>query len=132
MEPLELPPDLAALEERLQARPQPPLSPALRQRVLTTLVAHRAGRRSWKVFGAGLAAAALLGLNLTMTAVNSLGSRKLSAEDTADIAALTRQIQEIAPELSPREARGRALLYGSGRFGATALPGAARPLPHNE
>src|SRR4051794_2092994 len=76
----ELPPELRKLEAALAARPMPPANPAQRARVMGAVRQELAARpnscrsatgpRSFWQFAAGVAAALVLGINLSMSAAN--------------------------------------------------------------
>jgi hypothetical protein len=113
MRPPDLPPDLAALERLLEARPSPPHDPDLRRRVLEAVAGEladegRAGPGSFWRFAAGVAAAVLLACNLAVSVAHDtdwrLDAPPPPEDDTAG------RIAGLLPELSEPEAQRQALL----------------------
>jgi hypothetical protein len=109
----ELPDDLADLERRLAAaRPQP--DAALRQRVLASVqdeLRREAGASTnefWR-FAAALAATVLLGAYLSMSAALNVGWQQ-SGNDGGDIAAATKRLQQLDPNMTEQEARRQVLM----------------------
>jgi hypothetical protein len=117
----DLPPDLAELERRLAARPrvEPPagLGPRVRDAARVALRPRPAdgGWRSW----AALAAAVLIGLNLSMSVAGSTDWRLTAAVEPEQVNATADRLRAAAPDLSERELRRQALLY---RVGAGLTP----------
>jgi hypothetical protein len=105
---MDLPPDLADLERRLARRNSPPLPGELRQRVLAAVRRASDGHDFWR-FAAGVAAAALLAINLSMSVANDTDWHLIDAPVPRDTGA-AEQLGALLPELSPQEARRQALL----------------------
>lgn len=100
-----LPPDLAALERELAARPGVTPPEGHRGRILVAVsgeldAARRSSRRWW----AGAAAAALLWANLSLSVANDTGWAMRSEPDTAATAALAAEVRALLPDLPEREA----------------------------
>lgn len=101
-----LPEDLEELERQLAASRQAP--PArLRGRVLAAVPGNAARTDLWR-FAVGVAAVMLLCLNLAMSAANHMDWRYCTPRTPSDLAADVRQLREVAPGLSEREARAIA------------------------
>ncbi|HET6575075.1 MAG TPA: hypothetical protein VFG68_15820 [Fimbriiglobus sp.] len=112
----ELPADLAALERRLADRPRVAPSTGLGPRVLD--VARLAQRprpvaASWRSWAA-LAAAVLVGINLSMSVAGSADWRLTAGIEPGQIDATADRLRAAAPELPERELRRQALLYRAG------------------
>jgi len=110
----DLPADLAWLDNALQSRPVE-VPAGLRPRVLAA-VAEELNRRPpgafWR-FAAAAAAAALLGINFSVSVTNNTDCRlRDGITDEAETAA--RRIHELLPDLPHREARRQALLLAAG------------------
>jgi hypothetical protein len=103
-----LPPDLAGLERRLARRNSPGSGGELRQRVLAAVCRASDGHDFWR-FAAGVAAAALLAINLSMSVANDTDWH-LSETPAAGDGGTPEYLGALLPELSPREARRQALL----------------------
>jgi hypothetical protein len=135
MGPPELPPDLAELERLLSRRRRPAPPADLRQRVLAAVRRASAGEVAgfWR-FAAGVAAAALLAINLSMSAAGNTDWH-LAGEPAPDCAASADRIHEVLPELSEREARRQAVLLRARCYltpGAPASPSGPRLLSSDE
>jgi hypothetical protein len=108
----ELPDDLAELERRLAGRPRPEPDAALRRRVVGSVrdELERDRRRfagAWR-YAAALAAAVLLGANLSLGVAVSADWRRDEAGD--DIGTTVARLRQLDPELTEDEARRQALL----------------------
>jgi hypothetical protein len=124
-----MPPELESLERELMDRKVPGPSEDLRQRVVSAARAARGKRASsrrlrhvanWR-FAAAAAAAVVLWLNLSMSAVNNT---TLFARDRGDVRELkdsVRRLCSLLPELSEDEAVRRALLMKA-RAGWVPVP----------
>jgi len=119
-----LPSELRALEDALVQRTRQHPSPELRERVLDEVrlavqTQTRTNTRrgdAWQ-FAAAVAGAVLLWMNLSMSATQATDfgfRRSLSNGAGESVEAIARQIQEIAPELTPAEARRQAVLMQCG------------------
>jgi len=117
---LELPKDLADLEQRLAARPMPEPSPELPERIMAAMRRQPVGSPPaepagiWG-FAAAAAAMLLLLLNLSMSAANCTDWEVWERPRQQDVASSARKLREIVPELSEQEARylTRAMESGS-------------------
>jgi hypothetical protein len=133
---MDLPPELRALDAQLAGRPKPDLPAALRARVLEAVRAElarepRVERISFWRFAAGMAAAALLWINLSMSAANDTVWHWNGAKTRIVDAAALQQIQEVMPECSETEARARLLLLCAGEL-LVATPRPLRPTSARE
>src|SRR5262245_7894797 len=114
----ELPPDLSALERRLAERPRAEPAADLGPRLLAATRAalrHRpvppaAGWRSW----AALAAAVLVGINLSMSLAADTDWDLAPGVDPAEVAATWNRLRAAAPDLPESELRRQALLAWAG------------------
>jgi hypothetical protein len=116
------------LERALTARPRAEPSKELRHRV-RTLVRGELRRPStvgWWSFAAELAAVMLLWINLSWGAVGETAYNLVTVPDADSWAVVVKQIEQLAPELSPQDARRQALLM-SARANLTS--GALAPPP---
>ena len=116
MENYHLPADLQQLERDLAGRPRPDPPAELRQRVIQGVRAELQGNGSgnrW-TFAAGVAAAVVVWVNLSMSATlaTDYGSRPTSPRLQVD--KLAEQIQQLLPELSEHEALRQAGLMQAG------------------
>jgi hypothetical protein len=116
MEPWELSPELQRLERDMAHRPLPEAPARLRQRVLDDLGSRRRtelARDRWQ-FAAAVAAAALLWLNLSMSATQAtdFGFRPAGPSDSIEPTA--RQIRQLVPEFPADESRREAVLWRAG------------------
>ena len=112
MDDLDLPAAWSALEGALGAREVPALQPALRGRILAAAARartpsssrRRLARADFWTFAAGVAAAILLWINFSMSAVNdtSWGSGPVSGEAARRL--LIAQVREALPGISDHEA----------------------------
>lgn len=114
----ELPPDLAALERRLIDRPHVAPSSDLDRRVLRAtrnILNQPAGPASdgWR-FWAAVAAAVLLGINLSMSMAANTDWRLTAHAEPGQLAATVERLRALAPELSEAELRRQALLTRAG------------------
>jgi hypothetical protein len=116
-----LPPDLADVERRLLSRPAVEPSADFAGRVLSSVrdalrhrpavaVAPSSAWRSW----AAVAAAVLVGINLSMSAASNTDWHFTAEFEPAQVAALTAELQALAPELPASEVRRQALLARAG------------------
>jgi hypothetical protein len=120
MDNLELPKDLADLEQRLAARSMPEPSPELRDRIITAIRRQSVGSPPaepagiW-TFAAAAGALLLLLLNLSMSAANCTDWEVWERPRQEDVASAARRLREVLPELSEQEARylTRAMESGS-------------------
>jgi hypothetical protein len=121
----ELPPDLEELERRLTAR-RPTGPPAeLRRRVLTAVRrASGEGEGGFWRYVAGVAAAALLAVNLSMSVANNTDWHLRGTPGPSEAGA--DRAREVVPELSEREARRQAVLL---RARSQLTPGAPPRAP---
>lgn len=111
----DLPPELRELEAALKARKTPAASAGLRSRVLEAArnEAAQSPKTSWRgfwKFAAGVAAALVLGCNLSMSAANDTNLRLGMRSDASDSQAALARLREILPEMSEDEARRQLLL----------------------
>ena len=126
----QLPGDLERLERLLVQRLREEPLAALHDRVMAGVQAalrrQRSGGGWWMI--AAVAAAVLLWLNLSLSATNATDGppRRYAAREPVD--RMTRQIEQLLPDLSHEEARRQAVLYqsGSGLVPCPELP--ARPM----
>src|SRR5262249_19274771 len=112
----ELPPDLAALERRLAERPRAEPSADLRPRLLAATRAalrHRPVDARWRSWG-GLAAAVLVGINLSMSLAADTDWQLAPGVDPGEVAATLSRLQAAAPDLPEPELRRQALLAWAG------------------
>jgi hypothetical protein len=114
----ELPPDLAALERRLADRPMIEPSPEFGSRVLAASRAalHRrpeAALAWWRPW-AGVAAAILFGINLSMSVAADTDWHLVPGAEPGQIATTADRLRELAPELPEPELRRQALLVRAG------------------
>lgn len=130
METPDEPPDLERLEELLKSRHDPLMEASSRVRILrhvrTEMLRRKntATGRRWQ-FAAGLAAAVMLGLNLSMSVGNAgdWGSNPVAQNTTQDTA--IEQLREILPELNDAELHQQARLLicaAPRRSGASRFP----------
>lgn len=120
MDDLQLPEELAGLEQRLAARPLPEPSPGLRGRVMAAIcqegLRHSpvgASAGVWR-FAAAVAALLMLCLNLSMTVANHADWDVWGGPGRRDVASRARQLREGVPELSEPEALRVARVMDSG------------------
>ena len=106
----ELPDNLADLERHLAARPFAEPNAALRQRVLTSVRGELASetKSRWR-YAATLAAAVLLGANLSLSAALN-GSWPHDSFNADDLDATAARLRQLDSEMSEQEARRQALL----------------------
>ncbi|HVC98942.1 MAG TPA: hypothetical protein VND64_35080 [Pirellulales bacterium] len=104
------------LEQALAARPRADPSAELRRRV-RMLVRGELRRPTllggWS-FAAELAAAMLLWINLSWSATGETACNLATPPDADSWAMFAQQIEQVAPELSPREVRRQALVLSAG------------------
>ncbi len=111
-----LPPELERLERHLALREHPQPLPQARQRFLCSVRAElrRSQARSRWAFAVAMAATVLVWLNLSLCATQAtdcgleIDGRRQSARDGAE------QIQQLLPDLNPREAMRQAVLLRAG------------------
>jgi hypothetical protein len=123
-----LPPDLTAVERLLSDRPRVDPPAGLAPRVLAAardeLRARPAGDRrgdGWRSWAA-VAAAALFGVNLSMSVSADTAWDFAGPADPTSVAAATSGLRALAPDLPESELRRQALLA---RAGATMTPALA-------
>jgi hypothetical protein len=111
----DLPADLAALERRLATRPRVEPAAGLGPRVLdaTRVVQRPRSAASWRSWAA-LAAAVLVGVNLSMSVAENADWRLTGGVEPGQIDATADRLRAAAPELSERELRRQALLVRAG------------------
>ena len=113
MEDRQLPPELRQLERDLTSRPLPDPPAALRLRMIGQVrVKLRQDRFAarWG-FAAAVAAVALLWINLSLSATQATDyGLRLGGQGQA-VGELAEQMQQVLPELSPREALRQAILW---------------------
>ncbi len=137
MENPRLPPELERLERDLVERPSPAPSGELRDRVLRGVEAElgpdqtgSANGRSngWWTFAVAMAATVLVWLNLSLSAAHatSYGLHLAAEPQSVDLAA--RQIRDLLPEISRRDAQRYAavLQAGSNLIGSPDLAAGPR------
>ncbi len=117
MDDQHLPDELAQIEADLAARARREPPAELRERTLMLVRAElRAdARRSWWSFGALAAAAALLCVNLSLSAISPTINGHQLVDARQSVAARARLIRELLPEVSEREARRPSLVYQPSR-----------------
>lgn len=123
---MDLPPDLKALEDALAGRPRPNLPSALHDRVMHSVsdelaLKPRSKRGSLWRFAAGVAAASLLWINLSMSAANNTVWRWDQTASAEPDSAAVAEVQELLPGCTESEARAHLLLLRA-RAQLTALP----------
>jgi hypothetical protein len=127
-----LPLELAELEQRLVARPCPEPAAGLRRRVLGAVAREleqpAAPRLSWTTMAVP-AAAVLLWINLSMSAVNHTDWHFGSRTDRATFAASATRLRTLFPEMSEGEAYRQALLLEAGAYLTPAPDVQPRPRP---
>jgi len=106
--------ELAELEAEVRAA-RPASDPRLRGRVLAVVADELVGqhRRGWWNFAAGLAAALLIGLNLSL-AVAPASVSMAGPPEPVDLDAAAHELSQAVPGLSPAEARRELFLLRSG------------------
>ena len=112
----DLPADLAELERRLADRPRVGPSGGLGPRVLGAarlVLRPRPAAASWRSWAA-LAAAVLVGVNLSMSVAANADWQLTADVEPEQIDATADRLRAAAPELSERELRRQALLYRAG------------------
>ena len=112
----ELPSDLADLERRLADRPRAEPSAGLGPRVLGAarlVLRPRPAAASWRSWAA-LAAAVLVGVNLSMSVAGSADWRLTASVEPEQVTATADRLRAAAPELPERELRRQALLHRAG------------------
>ena len=110
-----LTPDLERLEQQLASRPREEPPPRLRGRIMGCVEIEL--RRTRSFFDGRMlvaAAAALVWLNLSLSATNATQA-PLGSSDPPELAEpLARQIEQLLPELPRVDARRLAVLYRAG------------------
>ena len=118
---MELPEELRRLEDDLGARVAPRPAPALRAKVLETVRKELGAAGSRRIVRGGLwslaaaAAAALLWANLSMAGANMTDWNFAPRDAQPSLAEEAEALRTVLPELSDRDALGRALALRSGR-----------------
>jgi hypothetical protein len=122
----ELPNDFADLEGQLRNRWQLVPRGGFRQKVLGAMALARDRDKApennglWR-FAAAMAAAVLLGINLSMSVAADTDWRLGECLDSSEIEAQAAQIRQLLPEIPEREAYRQALLlWASSRVVPTA------------
>jgi hypothetical protein len=121
-----LPDDLAALERALAERPTSSPARGLREQVMAAVRielcqrGHRNGRRQLWQWLAASAAAVLVAVNFSTSVINNMDWRLAKRAEPVAIDAAARQLQALAPGLSPEDARRHAFLLGAGARTAPA------------
>ncbi len=130
MKDTDLPSELGRLERELAERPRPAVPPALRRRVLAAVPVElrRQQRRARWAFAAQVAAAALLWLNLSLSATTATQGAPRRRGDPRAVRATAREIRRLLPGLSPREALACATALRAGTDLRGCPPPPARPL----
>jgi hypothetical protein len=88
----------------------------LRHRVLDDVrsrLRHEQSQSRWQ-FAAAVAAAAMLWMNLSLSATQATDFGLRPSRPSESIETIARQIEQLAPDLSPREARRQAILLQAG------------------
>jgi hypothetical protein len=110
----DLPPDLAAFEQRLTGQDRPEPGPALRQRVLESvreeLGSPTTVRPPLGWFLGATAAAALLWINFSMSVVNNMDFSFADRLEPALVEETADRIRTLVPELPEDEVYRQALL----------------------
>ncbi len=121
MEKPQLPPDLERLEQLLAERGRPEPSADLKERVIRSVEAElpRPGlppqhANGWWTFVAATAACVALLLNFSMSAARASSYDLRLAADPQDFDASVRQIRELLPGVSRREAMRCAVTLQAG------------------
>ena len=116
MENHDLPPDLHELERDLAGRPRPVPPAALRQRVIGCVRAElrRNGSRNGWTFAAGVAAAVLVWVNLSLSATLATDFGPQPDRPRRPVEKVAAEIQRLLPGLSDEEARRQAILLQAG------------------
>ena len=116
MEDWQLPSELRQLERELANRSLSAASTGLRQRVLDDVRTrlHAEKSRDRRHFAAAMAIAALLWMNLSMSATQATDFDVRPKEPVESIAAIAPQIRQLLPELSPEESQRQAILLRAG------------------
>jgi hypothetical protein len=116
MENEQLPPELEQLERDLADRPRPDPPAELRQRVIGGVRAElqRNGARNGWTFAAAVATAALVWLNLSLSATLATDCGPQPDSLAPEVGKVAEQIQQLLPELSEREALRQAILLQAG------------------
>jgi len=115
-----LPDDLAALEKALAERSTPGPARGLREQVMAAVgreLKQRGqgnGRRPLWQWLAASAAAVLVAVNFSTSVINNMDLRLAKNARPIEIDAAARQLQALAPGLSPEDARRHAFLLGAG------------------
>jgi hypothetical protein len=112
----ELPDDLAELERELAARRAPEPLTGFRPHLLAAVAEElnrfedgNNSRRFWR-FAAVVAAALLLGINLSLSVVNDMDWHLTGGVDPERIAATATKLHELEPDLPEQEAYRQALV----------------------
>lgn len=112
-----LPDDLAALERALAERSAPDPAPTLRKQAMAAVRRELGGQRNgrqplWRWLAAS-AAAVLVAMNFSTSVINNMDWRLARSAEPVGVDAAARQLQALAPGLSPADARRHALLLGA-------------------
>jgi hypothetical protein len=116
MDQQQLPPELQRLEQELADCPGPAPPAELRQRVMEGVRAELRGRslRNGWPFAAAVAAAALLWMNLSLSATLATDYNTRPYTSAPPVKEVAEQIQKLLPELSEREALRQAIFLKAG------------------
>jgi hypothetical protein len=117
----DLPPDLAALERELAGRPPVEPSAAFGPRLLAATrdaLRHRPAVAAvpavgWRVW-ASVAAALLIGINVSMSVANHTVWHLTGGVEPGQVAATADRLRALAPDLPEAELRRQALLARAG------------------
>jgi hypothetical protein len=118
----DLPPDLAAVEQELSGLDRSPPA-ALRSRVLAAVrreLRRRARSSTWR-FAATIAAAALVGINLSMSVANNAAWSPPPGIDRDQMEATAASLRRLLPEL-PEQEIYRQALAAQGASGFVVVP----------
>jgi len=126
----QLPEDLERIEIRLLQRPREEPSVALRDRVMANVPTELRRQRpggTWRMLAA-VAAGVLLWLNLSLSAATATGGIPGPRGTRRSVDRMAQQIEQLLPELSPKEARRHAIWYRSGSEVVPCPKVSARPM----
>jgi len=130
MEDRQLPEELERIEQELIDRPSLRPPDDLRERVSDAVRAELQRKRPgdrW-AFAAAVAAAVVVWINLSLSATQATDCRLSWGDRPLAVEAAARQIRELLPEVSDREAMRQAILLQSGSNLAWCPNPVGRPL----